>query len=784
MITYNIIFMKHTLTIMAAAAALTMATGCARKAPVPDIIPFPNSLEMHGGTFNAAGAAFYCSGIDDPLTEAAVGRLAAELSSASGIKSETVEGSTGKGFNFTSDPSIPAEAYRIRVKKNSVDISASGLNGFIYAIQTIRQMLPVEIYTGKSAPEKDWSLPCLTIDDAPRFAYRGMHLDVARHFFSVEEVKKYIDMMSIHKMNTLHWHLTDDQGWRIEIGKYPRLTEVGSIRKGTVIRKEWGHYDGIPYGGYYTREQIRDVIDYAAALGITIIPEIDLPGHMLAALTAYPELGCTGGPYEVWGRWGVAEDVLCAGKEKTMQFLEDVLSEVADLFPSEYIHIGGDECPKVRWEKCPVCQAKIKELGLKDDGEFKAEHYLQSYVMERMEKFLATKGKKIIGWDEILEGTPGPEATIMSWRGSEGGIKASAMGHDVIMTPNSYFYFDYYQASDTENEPFGIGGYVPIEKVYSYDPFEEITSPEARAHILGVQANLWTEYIATDAHLEYMLLPRQAALSEVQWCRPETKDWDRFLSSLSHEAAMYDIMGYNYAKTVFQIISEVYVNHEKGCVEVELSTQGDAPIRYTLDGSIPDHSSTLYTGPVEVSSGSTIKAIVERDNMTNRLYSQTFCENAAMGRPVTLLTEPQGRYTFGAPDSFVNGLRGGREFGSGLWSGWYGKPFSATVDMGGNTPYSSVALGTLIDKGNDIFPPLELTVSTSEDGTAYTEAGKISVPVPGADDPDGITDYTVSFPETTARYIKIDAVTNGSMPAWHARGGSPGFLFIDEIIVK
>ena len=611
-----------------------------------------------------------------------------------------------------------------------------------------------------------------------------MHLDVSRHFFSTDEVKKYIDMMSIHKMNTLHWHLTDDQGWRIEIRKYPRLTEVGSIRKGTVIRKEWGHYDGIPYGGYYTQEQIKDVIDYAAAQGITIIPEIDLPGHMLAALAAYPELGCTGGPYEVWGTWGIADDVLCAGNEKTMEFLENVLSEVADLFPSEYVHIGGDECPKVRWEKCPVCQAKIKELGLKDSDEFNAEHYLQSYVMERMEKFLATKGKKIIGWDEILEGTPGPDATIMSWRGSDGGIKASKMGHDVIMTPNSHFYFDYYQAKDTENEPFGIGGYIPIEKVYSYDPFLEITEADARAHILGVQANVWTEYIASNGHLEYMVLPRQAALSEVQWCRPETKDWDRFLSSLSHEAAMYDILGYNYARTVFQIISKVSVNHNKGCVEVELSTQGDAPVRYTLDGSTPDHNSTLYTGPVEVTGGTTIKAIVERDNMDTRLYSQSFCENKAMGKTVTLLTEPQGRYTYGAPDSFVDGLRGNREFGSGSWSGWYGTPLSLTIDMGGQASYSSVALGTLVDKGNDIFPPLNVVVSTSDNGTDFTEAGRIDIPVPSSKDADGIVDYTVAFPETSARYIRIDAETNASKPSWHARGGAPGFLFVDEIIVK
>ena len=342
---------------------------------------------------------------------------------------------------FLADSTIADEAYELKVRKNKVTVKAGSYNGFLYAIETLKQMLPVEIYAGAPAPDKDWTLPCVTIKDAPRFAYRGQHLDVARHFFDVAEVKKVLDMMAIHKMNVLHWHLTDDQGWRVEIERYPELTEKGSVREGTVIGKDWDRYDNIPYGGYYTRDEIKSVIEYAAEKGITVIPEIDLPGHMLAALTAYPQLGCTGGPYKVWGRWGVADDVLCAGKEETMVFLENVLAEIAGLFPSEYIHIGGDECPKVRWEKCPVCQAKIKELGLKDTDEFSAEHYLQSYVMERMEKFLAGKGKKIIGWDEILEGTPGPDATIMSWRGSEGGIKASKMGHDVIMTTRRTFFY-------------------------------------------------------------------------------------------------------------------------------------------------------------------------------------------------------------------------------------------------------------------------------------------------------------------------------------------------------
>ena len=473
----------------------------------------------------------------------------------SGAESKVLKGTGKVGFSFRLDENLPSEAYNINVSRRIVTVTASGLNGFNYAIQTLKQMLPVEIYAKHVAADKDWSLLCCEIADAPRFRYRGMHLDESRHFFGMDAVKRYLDIMEVHKLNTLHWHLTDDQGWRVEIKKYPKLTEVGSIRKKTVI----GHiyrskdYDTTPYGEgmWYTQDQIREIIEYAASKGITIIPEIDLPGHMLAALAAYPELGCKGKSYDVWGDWGISDDVLCVGKEKTMLFLEDVLSEICDLLPSEYIHIGGDECPKVRWETCPRCQAKIRELGLQDDNKYKAEHYLQGHVMSRMEKFINGKGKRIIGWDEILEGEVAPNATIMSWRGVSGGLQAVRMGHDAIMTPNTFYYLDYYQSLDKENEPLAIGGYLPIEKCYSYEPFTADMTDEEKSHILGVQANLWTEYIATNNHLEYMVYPRMAAVAEVQWLRPENKDWDRFRNGLDRMRKIYDFMGYSYATHVW-----------------------------------------------------------------------------------------------------------------------------------------------------------------------------------------------------------------------------------------
>ncbi len=453
---------------------------CAGNTRSYDLIPYPNSLEPRSGEFHAAGAPFTCDPQLDEAARKAVGHFAEQLEATSGQPSEMSAGdSAAEGFLFLYDSLQPAEGYGLDVTRRLVTVRASSQRGVLYAIQTMKQLLPVAIYgEGPAAETVAWTMPCLRIEDAPRFAYRGQHLDVSRHFFPVEEVKRVIDIMALHKLNTLHWHLTDDQGWRLEIKRYPRLTEVGSVRRHTMVGKQWGSSDNTPYGGYYTQDEVRDVVAYAAENGITVIPEIDLPGHMLAALAAYPELGCTGGPYEVWSEWGVAKEVLCAGNDKTFEFLEGVLTEVMELFPSEYIHIGGDKYPKERWEQCPKCQARIRALGLKDDAEFKAEHYLQSYVTKRVEKFLADHGRRIIGWDEILEGELSPSATVMSWRGTEGGIKAAKMGHDVIMTPTSHLYFDYYQARDVENEPLAIGGYIPVERVYEFDPsFEGELTP-------------------------------------------------------------------------------------------------------------------------------------------------------------------------------------------------------------------------------------------------------------------------------------------------------------------
>lgn len=767
---------------MAAGIALC---SCGSHDPQIAIVPYPNHLEAGRGTYRVTDRPVTCDSRTDERTQRAVVGFAARLATVTGGTNPVTvaDEMPASGIRFVTDESLPAEGYELNVDGEGIEVRASQFPGFLYALQSLGQLLPAAVYGTEPAPDAAWEVPCVKIADAPRFAYRGMHLDVARHFFSVDEVKRYIDVMAIHKLNTLHWHLTDDQGWRIEIKRYPELTAVGSIRKATVVRKEWGTYDGTPYGGFYTQDEIRDVVKYAADRGVTVIPEIDLPGHMLAALTAYPELGCTGGPYEVWGRWGVADDVLCPGREKTFEFLEGVLTEVMELFPSEYIHIGGDECPKVRWEKCPRCQAKIRQLGLKDDGEHTAEHYLQSYVTDRIGKFLAQHGRRIIGWDEILEGRAPSDAVVMSWRGSEGGIAAAKLGHDVIMTPNSHFYFDYYQSLDTDAEPFGIGGYIPMEQVYSYDPaFPELT-PEQQKHILGVQANLWTEYVLSDEHLEYMLLPRLAALSEVQWCLPETKDWNRFIGSFRMDE-IYSQMGYEFAKHIFGVTASYAVDPEKGGVVMTLTTQGGAPIRYTLDGSDPTASSPLYKAPVTIGESCTFKAAALREGMQTPVYARKFDFNKATGRRIALNAAPTLKYTYGGASLLVDGYRGGPVYSNGAWIGFLNEPLDVTIDMQGAKPYSAVTVESLVEKGEWVFPPSSVGVYLSDDGREFTEAALMSVPQETAGSPDGVKPFKVLFPETSARYLRVVARTVDPIPAWHGAAGQKAHMFVDEIIVE
>ena len=499
------------------------------------------------------------------------------------------------------------EAYNLKVSNQSVVVNGASNAGVFYGIQTLRKSINVD------SKEKNIEFPLVDIEDYPRFSYRGMHLDVSRHMFPVSFIKEYIDILALHNMNKFHWHLTDDQGWRIEIKKYPELTEKGSVRKQT--RVGWnnsGEFDGKPYSGFYTQDEAREIVKYAQDRFITIIPEVDLPGHMLAALNAYPDLGCTSGPYEVAQSWGIFEDVLCAGNKDVYPFLENIFTEIVDIFPSEYIHIGGDECPKVRWQKCKKCQAEIKKLGIKADEKHSAEDKLQSHMITHMEKFLNSKGRKVIGWDEILEGGLAPNATVMSWRSMAGAAEAAKGGNDAVMVSKTHLYFDYYQTKDRETAPLAIGGYVPLEKVYDFNPIPKELNTEQAKHIIGVQANLWTEYIPTTQQVEYMLMPRIDALSEVQWTMPDSKNYDNFIQHLYRMLSFYDARGYNYSKTMFDIGDSSAENAEQNAMVLTLSTVDNAPIYYTLDGSNPIETSLPYTTPIQIDKSSEVKAIAFR----------------------------------------------------------------------------------------------------------------------------------------------------------------------------
>ena len=750
------------------------------------VIPYPNEVVMGEGVFSVKGADVV---VDESLGKeaaTAVRAFAADLSAASGVESAFSNDLSLKGFVFAYDSEIPFEAYTLDITPEGVRAEASSFRGINYAIQTLKQMLPVEIFTGVKTPKADWTLPCAVINDCPRFAYRGVLLDEARHFFGMDQVKKYIDIMEVHKLNKFHWHLTDDQGWRIEIKKYPLLTAKGSIRKGTCIRKDFTSHDGVPYGEgmWYSQEQIKEIVAYAASKGIDVIPEIDLPGHMLAALSAYPELGCTGGPYEVWTRWGVSEDVLCAGNDKVYEFLKDVLSEVCELFPYEYIHIGGDECPKVRWEQCPKCQAKIKALGLEDKDGHMAEHFLQSHVMEEMEKFLASKGKRIIGWDEMLEGKVAPDATVMSWRGETGGLEAARKGHDAIMTPNTYCYIDYYQSTDIANEPFGIGGHLPVEKCYSYEPYVAGMTDEEKAHILGVQANLWTEYIADADHLEYMLLPRLAAISEVQWCAADCKDWGRFYDSADELCAMYDAMGYTYATHILQVVGEVTADPENAQVKVELTAQGDAPIRYTLNGEKPGRFSKLYTEPLILDEDCVLKAAAVRRGIEPRYFERRYQFHKAVGADLTFSRAPHRKYCAGAPDNLVDAIRGPQVFKRIEWTAWNGDPVEITVDLKEVTECGTVTLGFISDKPSYVFLPEHVSVAVSENGKDFVEVASKEHGVEKEDDPDILADFTYDFLPVQARFVKVKITPVKFLPDWHYAAGKRSYIFLDEIIVR
>lgn len=773
----------------AACAVITLflLPSCTRQYEVAsyDVIPLPQQIEIQPGvgfTLSEGTPVYYEKGNQKQERNAYF--LSEYISQSTGyvldVKAYAKNELPTQGIvlALTSVDGQKAESYHLTVDEERVLIEGNTEAGVFYGIQTLRKSI------APLAKDKDVHLPAVRIYDAPRFEYRGMMLDVARHFFPVCFIKRYIDLLALHNINTFHWHLTDDQGWRIEIKKYPKLTEIGSMRNKTVIGRNSGQYDSIPYGGYYTQEEAREIVKYARERYIDVIPEVDMPGHMLAALAAYPELGCTGGPYEVCPEWGVFPDVLCIGNEKTMEFLEGVMDEITDIFPSKYIHIGGDEVPRERWRECSKCQQRIRKEHLVSDRNHSAEDYLQSYCMERMTDYLQRKGRKVIGWDEILEGDIAEGVTVMSWRGMAGGNQAAQMGHDVIMVPNNYTYFDYYQSSDVDNEPMAIGGLLPVERVYSLEPVDTTLTVEHRQHIIGVQANLWTEYIAEEGKVEYQVLPRMAALCEVQWCNPQAKNYENFCLRLPRLLAFYDRDSLNYATHVFDVKASYIPKREKKGIEATLFTIDQSPIYYTLDGTEPTQSSMRYEGPLIISETALLKARAFRSSVPTKILSQAFAFNKATLKQIELAFPPSSAYTFGGADVLVNGIQGEDGYTNGAWLGFSANDLVATIDLGVPMEISRVSTRSITQITAYIQSASGLKVEISDDKERFRQLSyeKFAQQIDGGTH--CILTHTTNFPKTTARYVRVTVERAPAFPQWHPGAGTRPFLFVDEIQVE
>ena len=769
--------------LLAGALALACASCTAEKEANYQVIPLPQEVSLtQGNPFKLNENVLIAYPENNALLQRNAEFLSEYIQQATNYAPKTKAIAAGEQVKnaivLGLDPGIAnKEGYVLTTTPEGISINGQTENGVFYGIQTLRKSIPAE------AKGATILIPAGEIKDEPRFSYRGMHLDVGRHFFPKEFMKKYIDLLALHNMNTFHWHLTDDQGWRIEIKKYPKLTEIGSQRSRTVIGRNTQEYDNTPYGGFFTQEEAKEIVKYAQERYITVIPEVDLPGHMLAALAAYPEMGCTGGPYEVCPRWGIFEDVLCIGNDQTMQFLEDVMNEIIEIFPSKYVHIGGDEAPRTRWEKCQKCQARIKTEGLKADKNHTAEDRLQSYCMTRIEEFLNSKGRQIIGWDEILEGDVAPNATVMSWRGMEGGIKAAQLGHDVIMTPTSFCYFDYYQTADTKDEPLGIGGYVPIEKVYSLKPVPAVLTEEQSKHILGAQANLWTEYIHSSEHVEYMVLPRMAALAEVQWTQPEKKDFKDFTKRLARLMKFYQRDGFNYAKHVFDLKVDFTPDVTKKAVVVTLSTIDDAPIYYTLDGTEPTTASLKYTEPVSITETADFQAVVIRPEGKSKVVNKKISFNKATYCPIELTFQPSEKYKFGGAITLVDGMKGNDSYATGAWLGFVGGDVEAIIDLGQETEIKQVATNAIVDMSAWIMGSTGLVVSISDDNKEFREVAAKDIPAETNIDKKGVENYEITFDPVKARYVKVVIKRSPALPKGHAGEGKAAYMFIDEIEV-
>jgi len=741
------------------------------------IIPKPNQVLLQPGSFEFSKNTVFVANTDfqKEISNALISKfeVAAGWRPVLGVKAPQTN-----FIQFKVDPNLHKEAYKIDVINNSVTITAKGNAGFIYGLETIRQLLPVAIESKYAITSAKWEIPNVTITDEPRFQWRGLMLDLSRHFFDKNYILATIDRLAMHKMNVLHLHLVDDQGWRIEIKKYPKLTEVGAWRVDQENRSWNARLTNNPdekgtYGGFFTQEELKEIVKYAASKNIEVIPEIEMPAHVSSAIASYPELACFDQRIGVpsGGLWPIT-DIYCAGKETTFEFLENVLDEVMTIFPSKYIHIGGDEATKTNWAKCPHCQKRIKDEHLKNVEE------LQSYFVKRIEKYINSKGKKVIGWDEILEGGLAPEATVMSWRGTKGGIEAADQGHYVIMTPESPCYFNFYQGPQNE-EPLAFDAYNPLNEVYKFDPVVPTMTPQEAAHVLGGQANLWAEHLAGPKDSEYMIFPRLAALSETLWSLKEQRNWNDFTTRLFSMFKRYDYLGINYAKSAYLVTATSTADLSKKQINVELKNEFPNPdIRYVLGDKSIDHHAIKYTSPIAFKETTILKAsLFQNDKPVGKTFTDTIIFHKAVAHKVKYLTPFNQSYK-GDANTMVNTIRGSKNFHDGQWQAWIVNDMELVIDFEKQESIEQVILGALESQGAGVNFPVEVKVLVSNDGLKYKEVGKVSRayavnPIPE------LKDFKINFIKQEARFVKVIARNLKKSPK-----GESSWLFVDEIVVN
>ena len=742
------------------------------------IIPKVNSLKINSGVFQFNKKTSFVT--SNSNQEIAAQLLIDKFKNAAGWDLQIVHESTStNSVSFQSDESLEKEAYILQVDKNNVKITASDNSGFLYAIQSLKQLLPIEIESNNTIENISWEIPNVEISDSPRFKWRGLMLDLSRHFFDKDYIKETIDALSMHKMNILHLHLIDDQGWRIEIKKYPKLTGVGAWRVDQEhipwnSRTKNNPKEKGTYGGFLTQEDLKEIVAYAASKGVDVVPEIEMPAHVTSAIAAYPELSCLEETVAVpsGALWPIT-DIYCAGKENTFQFLEDVLLEVMEIFPSKYIHIGGDEATKTNWEACPHCQKRIKDEGLENVEE------LQSYFIKRMEKFINSKGKKLIGWDEILEGGLAPDATVMSWRGVKGGIEAVKHGNDAIMTPVGYCYFDYYQGPP-EYEPVAGGSVTTVSKVYSFDPIVEDLTEEEAKHVLGGQANVWAEHIPTEEHSQYMIFPRLTALSETLWSSKALRNWDNFSGRLKSMMKRFEFLDINYAKSAYIITSMVKVDIKSKSVALTLHNEfTDSDIRYVLDNGELNSEAIQFTKPIIINKTTVIKASLFEDNKpTGKIFIDTIKFHMGVASKVDYSTKYHKRYKGSEAFNLVNTLRGTKNFRDGRWQAWLNKDAKVTIDLGEEKAISQVTIGSMVNQRNGIYYPTKINILLSNDGEIFTEVGKIEKPFEAYNESE-LKDFVIDFEAQKAKYVKVEASFSKE-----GKSVKEVWLFIDEILIN